>query len=248
MKYILPLLLLATPVHAFDFGLTGDRQVSFDLGVGASYGAKYMGSDKNKASPWFIARNLLYTDGPVSEETVESGFSFAPSFNYISKRKDSDDDHLDGLDDINYAIEAGIKLRYRVDGASGYAAVRKGFIGHHGIAGEIGADYTFAPQERWLVTVAAEAAYGDDKFNETYFAVSDAESTRSDLDAYSLGGGFNMGSLIGSVRYSINDKTAIMAEARYDHLINDASDSPIVEDKDDVKVRLGIVHRFSFRF
>ncbi len=248
MKYLLPLLLLATPVHAFDFGLTGDRQVSFDLGVGVSYGAKYMGSDENKANPWFIGRNLLYTDGPVTQETVESGFSIAPSFNYIGKRKDSDDDHLDGLDDINYAIEAGIKLRYRADAVSGYATVRKGFVGHHGIAGEIGADYTFVPQERWLMTVAAEAAYGNDKFNETYFAISDAESARSGLDAYSLGGGFNMGSLIATARYSLSEHTAIMGEVKYTHLIHDASDSPIVEDKDDVKVRLGIVRRFNLRF
>ncbi|MFV0386821.1 MipA/OmpV family protein [Paracoccus sp. (in: a-proteobacteria)] len=248
MKYLLPLLLLAAPVQAQDLDLGySDRQFSFDVGIGASYQPKYPGADDSEARPWPIFRNVVVSHGPASMDTVEDGFSIAPSFRVLSSRDrdDADNGELDGLNEVDASFEGGVKLRYRVGPASAYGTLRYGFLGHHGFTGEIGADYSFAPAPRVVLTLGAEAGYGDSDVNDTYFGISQAESVRSGYRAYDPGSGFNSAAAYLAVRYALTDRTALVGEVKYVKLISDVADSPIVRDDSQPVVQIGIVRRFS---
>ena len=243
-KLALALVLLASPLHAQDFGLGGDT-FSFDLGAGVSYGPSFPGSDDGEASPWLIMRNAHFGDSSTGDR---QGLSITPSLRMLGSRDQDDDAALAGLGDINRAYEVGGKVSYGIGPVTAYAAARKGFDGHDGIAGELGVRYRVDVNDRLTVWSGLVLGYGDSDFSQTYFGVTADQSAASDYDEYTPGGGFTSAAAKFEARYAITDSTALLGEVQYGRLIGDAADSPIVQDKNQPLVRLGIVRKFSFSF
>ncbi|WVJ74288.1 MipA/OmpV family protein [Paracoccus marcusii] len=107
----------------------------------------------------------------------------APSFGTVGKRESSDDAALTGLDDIDRAYELGLRVSYGAGPVTAYGSVRRGFEGHEGITGEVGAKYRTELSDRVTLWSGAEVVYGNDDFNNTYFGVTPAESVTSGLPA-----------------------------------------------------------------
>lgn len=246
MKYALALaVLFAVPAHAQDFGIAGGRTYSVDLGLGATVGPSYPGAEDAEVSPWIIWRNAGF--GPVGT-APEQGFSIAPSFGTVGKRESGDDASLAGLDDIDRAYELGLRVSYGAGPVTAYGSLRRGFDGHEGLTGELGAKYRTELSDRVTLWSGAELVYGNDDFNNTYFGVTPAESAASGLAATAPGGGLNEAAITFEARYAINDTTALLGEVRYGKLIGDAADSPVVQDEYQPSLRLGVTRRFSFGF
>lgn len=246
MKYALALaLLFATPLHAQDFGVSGGRIFSADIGFGAQFGPEYPGSDDGKVSPWLIWRHAGF--GTPSGEQAQ-GFAISPSFGSVGERDSDDHDDLAGLDDINRAYELGLRISYGMGPITAYGSVRRGFDGHEGLTGELGATYRTELSDRITLWSGAEIGYGNDKYNDTYFGVTDAESVTSGLNSYSTDSGINEAAITFEARYDVNDTTALLGEVRYGKLIGDAADSPVVQEEYQPSLRLGVTRRFSFGF
>ncbi|WP_410217997.1 MipA/OmpV family protein [Paracoccus sp. (in: a-proteobacteria)] len=246
MKYALAFaVLFAAPVHAQDFGVAGGRAFSFDLGVGAEAGAKYPGSDEAEVAPWIFWRNAGFGT-PGGDEA--QGFSISPSFGTRGKRDSSDDADLAGLSDIDRAYELGLRLAYGVGPLTTYGTVRRGFDGHEGLIGTVGAKYRVDLSERVTLWSGAQVGYGNADFNDTYFGVTAGESIASGLPEYTPGGGINEAAITFEARYALTESTALLGEVRYGKLIGDAADSPVVQDEYQPSLRLGISRRFSFGF
>lgn len=235
---------LAFPGAASAQWLNDYDQVSLDAGLGVTYGPEYMGSDENDASPWFILRNVELGEAGAEKQ----GFSIIPSLNYIGKRDADDSDDLDGMDDISRAYEVGVKLSYVSGPFTSYTHIRKGFGGHHGVVGEIGTRYERAVNDRLTLWAGAELQGADDRFNETYFGVSSDEALRSGYDAYSPGGGFYEANLNIEARYMLNENWAVLGRAKYGRLLDDAANSPLVRDKNQPEISIGIVRHLNFKF
>ncbi|WP_378945734.1 MipA/OmpV family protein [Paracoccus sp. R86501] len=246
MKYALALaVLFATPLHAQDFGAEGGRTFSAEMGLGVSYGPDYPGSDDGEAGPWIIWRNAGFGT-PTGDQA--QGFAIAPSFGTEGKRDSSDNDDLAGLDDINRAYELGLRVSYGAGPVTAYGTVRRGFDGHEGLTGEIGARYRTDLNERITLWSGAQIGYGNDKYNNTYFGVTGDESATSGLDTYAPGGGINEAAITFEARYKLNETTSLLGEVRYGKLIGDAADSPVVQEEYQPSLRLGVTRRFSFGF
>ncbi|WBU61043.1 MipA/OmpV family protein [Paracoccus albus] len=247
MKITLPLIVAAafaatSPVYAQD--LAG-QSVSVDVGVGASYKPTYPGSDEHETSPWLIFRNLKIGDGSGRDR---DGFSITPSFDMIGPRDRDDDDRLTGVHEIDRAYELGAKVTYRAGPVQAYGTLRKGFGGHDGLTGDIGAKYRLDTNDKFTLWAGLSAGYGDDEFNETYFGITDEDAARTNYNAYTPGGGFNTASASLEGRYHLTPNTSILGEVRYSRIIGDAADSPIVLDEVQPSVRLGIVRTLNFGF
>ena len=226
--------LLATPLQAQMLDL------SLDVGAGVELGPKYPGADEGETTPWLILRNGAAAEG--------QGFSISPSFGFKGKRDASDGDALAGLDEIDRTVELGIRLGYGLGPLSTYATARRGFGGHEGITGAVGAKYRSELSPELTLWSGVQAVYGNGAFNDTYFGVTAAESAASGLPETSIGGGFNEAALIFEARYALGDATALLGEVRYARLIGDAADSPVVQEDYQPSLRLGLVRRFSFGF
>lgn len=214
--------------------------LSLDAGIGVDLGPKYPGADDGRTSPWLILRNGAADEG--------AGFSISPSFGLKGKRDASDGDALAGLDEIDRAVELGLRLGYGFGATSTYASIRRGFGGHEGITGAVGAKYRTELSPELTLWSGVEAVYGNGSFNDTYFGVTSAESAASGLPEAAIGSGFNEAAVTFEARYALNDQTALLGELRYARLIGDAADSPVVQEEYQPSLRLGLVRRFSFGF
>lgn len=246
MKYALALaVLFAVPAHAQDFGISGGRAFSVDLGLGADLGPKYPGADEAEVSPWIIWRDAGF--GPVGQAPAQ-GFSVSPSFGLVGPRDSDDDAGLSGLDDIDRAYELGLRVSYGTGPLTTYGTLRRGFGGHEGVTGRVGAKYRTELSERVTLWSGAEIAYGNSDYNDTYFGITAAESVTSGLPETAPGAGVNQAAVTFEARYAINDTTALLGEVRYGKLVGDAADSPVVQDEYQPSLRLGVTRRFSFGF
>lgn len=226
----------AAPVCAQGLG----QPITLDLGLGAVAGPKYPGADDGKVSPWLILRNGAAAEG--------QGLSISPSLGLKGKRDSGDGDALAGLDEIDRAFEVGARVGYGVGPVSGYVTMRRGFGGHEGVTGAVGAKYRTDLSPELTLWSGVQAVYGNGSFNDTYFGVTDAESVTSGLDAYAPGSGFNEAALTFEARYALSDSTALLGEVRYARLIGDAADSPVVQEEYQPSLRIGVIRRFSFGF
>lgn len=249
MRHILALLLLTTPLAAQGIdGALGGHGFAVDAGLGVQYGPSYLGADDGKATPWLIWRHARLTRPGAVQGQPADGFSLLPSMNYIGKRKPGAHDNLEGMDKIGAAGELGLRLRYDAGPAEGYLTLRKGFGGHDGFVGELGAKYRIAAADRLSIWTGTEARFGNDDFTRTYFGVSDDEAMTSAHAAYQPDGGFYAASLGLGARYAVTPDFALMGEVEYIRLLGDAADSPLVVSKGEPRVKLGLVRHFDFRF
>ena len=220
------------------------RSLSFDGGIGATFGPDYMGADDYGTSPWIILRN-----GQINDATGDKqGLSILPSLDYHGKRVAGDHDDLTGMDDISAAGELGVRLNYVMGGVTGYGAVRKGLGGHHGVTGELGARFRNQPQDKLTLTTAAELRFGNGEFTDTYFGVSEGESLSSGYAPYDAGGGIYAARLSVEARYEFLPDTLLMGRFTYSRLLGDAADSPIVHERNQPTFSIGVARHLNFRF
>lgn len=231
---------LTSPALAQSAGL--GREISVDAGLGVKYSPEFMGSDNLDPSPWIILRNA------DADRGKPDGFSILPSLNLINKRDADDYDDLRGLDDIGYAGEIGVKLSYRMGDLTGYGAIRKGFGGHHGVVGELGAKYRFEASEKLTLWTGGELGLGSDDFVDTYFGIDSSASTASGYPTHDPDGGAYIARLSVEARYEFMPDTALMGRVTYGRLLGDSSDAPFIESRNQPSISIGVARRLNFRF
>lgn len=245
----LAVLALAAPAMAQELPAVS---LSYDVGVGAKMLPKYEGSDEDETKPWVIFRNFDIVLGSRNrgDEATPQGFSFGPSFVLIGKRETGPDafEPLRGLDPVDRGIEAGMRVGWRTGPVRIYGAARKAIRGHEGVTGEVGLSLTARPTEDWTLTSAIEAQYGDRTFMEAYFGVSPEEAMNSGYAEHAVGGGIKAHALTLEARYRVTDDWSVLGRMQAKRLVGDAADSPVVRDRDQVWVGLGVVRSFNFRF
>lgn len=82
---------------------------------------------------------------------------------------------------------------------------------------------------------------------DTYFGVTPAESGTSIFPAYNPNGGIRSAGLAGYASYEFARDWRAILELRYDRLMGDAADSPLltVGDKNQYTVGLGLAKKFT---
>ena len=245
MKYVLSvcLSLLAGAATA------QDRVFSFDLGVGVQASPGYFGSDEfdTGATGSFELERLVF-GGLDLGGGDPNGLGFKAGFRFISERTADEYEELAGLEDIDAALElgGGLTYTYQPDGVSqswgnyAFAEVRYGVVGHESYVAEVGADLIYKPSPEWEFRAGPRLFAGDDDYAGTYFS-----DPRAGFEA---GGGLLSRGVEVSAAYDVNDTWGVAATATYAQFLNDAADSPIVLDEDQLSVSLIVTRAFTFRF
>jgi MipA family protein len=234
--------------------------IVFELGLGAGFKPAYMGATTYEPSfSPIVGLERLHIPGviDIGGGEDEGGFTFAPSFEIISKRKTSDYDELRGLDDVDATYSGGARVGYELlltDAVTleGYGKLRYGFGGSSGLLGEVGAELTTQLTPELEVKGGAEVAFASEDFMDSYFGVTRQESARSGsrLSDFDPSGGLRSVSLAASARYEFVPDTFLNLEASYTRLVGDAYESPIVRagSPNQFGVMLGLSRRFSISY
>lgn len=245
------LLLLGVPTIARANDDSGP-QLELELGGGGKVAPTFEGSGNYVLSPYPIVRlkYLSFRNGKSIGGAPTDGFSFSPSFRYLGARKAVDDPVLFGLPDRDASIELGAGITYTAGPFSVFATMRYGVSGHHALVGEFGVDYAFYPAEHVTLSLGPRATWASGDYMDYYFSVSPAAAALSRFPVYDAGGGFKSLGAEALLRYEFADVWALEAGARYDRLVGDAANSPIVAagSQDQLTFRLGVMRTFRIDF
>ncbi|SDY83185.1 Outer membrane scaffolding protein for murein synthesis, MipA/OmpV family [Jannaschia faecimaris] len=227
--------------------------LGFTLRGGVATAPEYFGSDEQEIGPALGAElNYLrlggFTFGNPDPLYQRRGLSFGGSFRYIGSRDDADSPELAGLNDVDTSVELGGGLRYSTENFSTFGDIRYGVIGHESFVAEAGADVILRPTDRFSLRAGPRVLFGDSDYASTYFGVTAAEAGASGFTRFDASGGLLSAGVEFGAAYRINDNWGIDATINYDKLQNDAADSPITRDDEQVSASIGFTRRFTLGF
>lgn len=210
------------------------RQTRVALGV--QLVPSYPGSDDVSFRPLVdLARKR--GDRPFEFKALDESFGFSvlrveglsvgPAINFVSSRSGSDVGA--DLPKIGFTVEAGAFAQYSLSkNVRVRAEVRRGLGGHDAWIGNLGADYIARKGDDWLFSVGPRVTIASERYQNAYFSVAPEDSVASGLPAYSAAGGVqSAGAIVGYLR-RLSPRWGIHSFAKYDRLLGDAADSPIV--------------------
>ena len=228
------------------------HDIELEIGGGAVVQPAYEGAREYEISPTGIfTLHYLWLPGlgVVKDGVTKEGFSFGPSFRYLSKRESNEYSDLRGLNDVNASFEVGGKFAYTFGVFRPWVAVRRGFGGHEGIVGETGLDLVVRPNLVTEITFGPRASFASSDYMRTYFGVTPQESSVARLGPYAPSGGFKGAGAELGVRYEFSPEWALVGLLAYERLISDAAKSPIVQvgDPNQITAKLGLTYRFALK-
>lgn len=232
-------LLAAAPAEAQQRQEEGERSRARIVTIGAGVQAypKYPGADELGINPMPIL-GLRREGDPITFEAPDEGWGFGllgrdsfinigPAIQFQGRRREEDV----GADvgNVGFTVEAGAfveaflgeSFRLRAEG-------RRGFGGHEGVVGDLGADFIARSGDTTIFSIGPRLRLADEEYMATYFGVSPQAAAQTGLPVYAPGGGVYAVGATAGLRFDLGGGIGVHSYARYDRLTGDAADSPIV--------------------
>lgn len=206
------------------------------IALGPQLVPSYPGSDEVSLRP-FIDGSRVRGDTPFAFEAPdesfalplinEGGFAAGPSIGFQGSRKRSDVGGL--LPKVSSTFELGGFAQYQLSPSFRVRAeARRGLGGHDGWIADTGADYIARDGDRWLFSIGPRATFSNQTFQRAYFGVRPAAAAASGLPVFRPDGGLqSVGGTVGAL-YQLSERWGVQGYTRYDRLVSDAGDSPVV--------------------
>ena len=243
----LVLLLVASPVWALD-GMVG-------LGAGAA--PDYEGSEDTTGVPLFLFQHnydsgrFVKLNGPNLKVNLlaDKQFSLGPVLNYRFERDDVDNNRVDRMDKVDAAFEAGVFGEVNIDNLLfGLELLADVSDEHDGFLAQANAGYRWKATPELTLTPGVFLTYADSDYMDTYFSIDSSNRGGSGLPNYSADSGFKDVGINLVAHYTPWEKWGIMGLFSYKALLNDAKDSPIVDDEgDDKQFMLGLMVTYRWK-
>jgi outer membrane protein len=206
------------------------------IGLGPQVYPSYPGSDEYDVGPLveFSRKDAGETfEFEAPDESFDialvktNGFSFGPAVNWEGKRDAGDVGA--NLPTVKFSIEPGAFVTFQPSESFRLRAeMRKGVTGHKGWIGTAGADFIMREGDAWLFSVGPRLTWSDDRYQDAWFGVAPADALASGLPAYDPGGGIQAYGATASFLTQLGPRWGIYTYAKYDRLVGDAADSPLV--------------------
>jgi outer membrane scaffolding protein for murein synthesis (MipA/OmpV family) len=170
------------------------------------------------------------------------GTSLAIDF---SDRHESDSTRLKGMGDISRAARARAFVKYRTGNFQFDAAMGQDVSGGaRGLVGEVTGLFVWPLSEQTSIRVGPGLTWGNGVYNQTWFGVSNAQSTQSGLPAYAVSAGLVSERLKAGINHSIDRHWFLSAEIVRTRLSGDAAASPVVERVAQTAIQLVLAKTF----
>lgn len=226
--------------------IPADRKWAISIGVAAGVSPDYEGSNDygfgigpNISASW---RDTIFYKGKslganlIRQENLKAGLIVSRA----TKRKEDDNDKLEGLGDVDSGIEVGGFVSYKIKPWRFKAEARQEVdSGHEGALVELSAG-TDLPFTKPLVYVELATTWASDDYMESFFGIDSQQSANSGLERHNANAGIKDGNISISVGYPITNRWKIGATMEYKRLLGDAADSPIVDDKNQFVAGIGL--------
>ena len=227
---ILASILLPVAARAQD----ADQDIEFRIAAGIQAVPSYPGADRLRIQPLGnVTRSaddgmldVKAPEGAIAPSILRLGaLTVGPSIAFQGARSSADTDGR--LARVGSTVELGGFATYRLAPFLWVSGdVRRGVNGHEGWIGTLGADVV-GPRKGTLLTLGPRFTFSDARFQRAYFGVTDTEAA-FDLAAFRPGGGLQaVGANAGYTKHIVGP-WGVYAYVRYDRLVDDAGQSPVV--------------------
>ena len=248
------LMLACLVVFALAAGSAQAAQHTLGIGVGAA--PDYEGSEDYAAVPLLMLKgnydsgrsfSLLGTNLRINV-LANKTFQFGPVLNYRMERDDVDNNAVDRMDDIDGAFEVGAyALANMNDWLFGVDFLADVSDTHDGMLVQGSLGYHWKASDVLVVTPTVFMTYADDDYMDTYFGVNSGNRGSSQLPDYEADAGLKDAGIKVVASYTPWERWGITGIVSYASLLNDAQDSPIVDDEgDDAQMFLGVMGTYRF--
>jgi MipA family protein len=246
-------LALAQPASTGDFVSgpvdTGPAQgMNFTLGAGAGAAPDYEGSDDYELVPLWNLRiaNLYHPSTFVQVIGPRLRSNFLPSDQwrlglsgqFIKERDDVENDQVDALEKVDPSAMLGVLGGYDflADPQQHLmleVEARQDVANDNGFLASVRGLYGGRLTERWRFDALVGSTWASEDYMSSYFGIDAADAARSGLDQFSADEGFKDVSVAGGLSYRLFERLSVSVLANYTRLIDDAEDSPVVDDAGD---------------
>ncbi|MFC7053841.1 MipA/OmpV family protein [Hansschlegelia quercus] len=239
-----------------------ERVVSVFVALGGAIVPEYAGSKHYKAAPFGVAnidwRDLqLQIRGPEARLDLsgDNPWSFGPVVKYRGDRDDDVKGPVQHLPKLDGSLDVGgfVGYAFKGGGEHGQGDLGLKLTALQGVAGEndglsVKGEVSYAAL-RWgplYADLDAGVTYGNRKFNDTYFGVTESGAARSGLRRYRAGSGLSDVGAGLTLGYQIDEQWGVLARASVTHYVGEAADSPIVKDgaRTSGLLGLGVTYRY----
>ncbi|HEV2080083.1 MAG TPA: MipA/OmpV family protein [Allosphingosinicella sp.] len=176
------------------------------------------------------------------------GFRAGPAVR-LGERRD-EEDAIEGIGDVGRAIEVGAFAEtYLTPSFRARGEVRKGFGGHEGLLADLGADMIIGKVTQPLhFSIGPRARFADGRYMRAFFAIDAEQSAATGLPLHDADGGLHSVGALGSMKYRTSSPWGAQGFVRYDRLLGDAADSPLVRSSEGSRnqFQLGLGLTYSF--
>jgi outer membrane protein len=246
-------LALAQPASTGDAGLDPvdtrtARGMNFTLGAGAGAAPDYEGSDDYELVPLWNLRvaNLYHPQTFIQLLGPRLRSNFLPSDHwrlglagqFIKERDDVENNQVDELEKVDPSVMLGVIGGYDFLADPQQDLVleveaRQDVANDNGFLATVRGVYGSRLTERWRFDASVGSTWASDDYMSSYFGIDAADAARSGLPEYSADEGFKDVSFGGALTYRLFERWSASALANYTFLIDDAKDSPVVDDVGD---------------
>jgi len=209
------------------------------VGLGAQTQPEYIGADKNQFAPLFelsIARNGEQFRYKAVDDSFgislysKEGFSFGPTANFQTGRKNKDVGADVGR--VKSTIEVGAFAQYMMPTNTRLRLeVRQGIGGHKGMVAQLGADQVWRDGDKWDFSVGPRVIFANGKYMDSLLEVHPAHGVTSGLPVYNPGSGLRGIALASGAHFDLGGGFGVLGYGRVEKLVGDPADRPITEVK-----------------
>lgn len=221
------------------------------VGLGVGMAPDYEGSDDTTGVPMLMF-NHMYDSGRFVKLMgtnmkvnllASKEYSFGPALNFRMGRDDVDNDRVDKMDEIDDAFEAGIFGGIKIDKILlGVELLADVSDTSDGFTAQATAGYLWKARPDLVITPGAFITYADKDYMDTYFGVNNSNKGNSGLPNFSASSGIKDVGVNLVAHYTPWENWGIMGILSYKTLLNDAKDSPVVDDEgDNGQMMLGVM-------
>ena len=205
------------------------------IGIGPALYPSYPGADDHQVSPLVEFErtrgeqfDFEAADDSFGFNLIDTGsFSIGPVANWEGKRK-AEDVGAD-VPEIDFTIELGAAAAlYLTDNLRLRAEVRRGVTGHEGLIATGGADLVMRDGDQWLFAVGPRVTWTDEEYQNTWFGVTPGAALTSGLPGYAPEGGVQAVGATATFLTQFTPQWGIYSFVKYDRLVGDPADSPLV--------------------
>ena len=212
------------------------------IGGTVEYGPSYAGANHYSFSglPSFDIRrlgepvNYGAPDDSIDYDLFDfGGVEIGPVVGYRGGRSPSDDWRLEGLNNVQWNIDAGAYAQYwPVENRLRLRAeVRQALWGGDGLIADLGMDWFQPVTDSLVLSAGPRVSLANSTYMRNNFGISQSESAANgSLPAFNAQGGIEAVGFTVGATYTISPAWNVQLYDRYDRLVGDAAESPITSD------------------